>query len=172
MILIRYVQPLSILIMPTKSPKSTKKWSMYPSLDHDVSDLLREHDLSFRFYNKDDGETCVDEYDTNIMGQFICRNRSCPARVWTSKKIAITIRRYSDNRYNARVYHQSCKSCGTPSKPKLDHSYAERVAYRIKKWCRVQVDTPPFSGQGERPHRSDLCEGCKQGHCRGMELGP
>jgi hypothetical protein len=116
-------------------------------------------------------QKCMNDYDTNIMGRFTCRNRACPARVWTSKQIAITIRRYSDNRYNARVYHQSCKSCGTPSKPELDRSYAERVAYRIKKWCGVQMDAPPFSGRSDGPHRSDLCEGCKQGHCSRMGLG-
>lgn len=27
------------------------------------------------------------------------------------------------------------------------------------------MDVPPFLGQSEGPHRSDLCEGCKQGHC-------
>ncbi len=155
---------------PTNKPKPTKKWSMYPSLHNDVLDLLREHDLFFQFYDEDDGKNCVNSYDTNIMGRFTCRNRSCPARVWTSKQVAITIREYSDERYNARVYYQSCKSCETPVEPELDHSYVQRVAYRIKKWCGVQMDVPPFSGQSEGPHRSDLCEGCKQGHC-GMGPG-
>lgn len=128
--------------MPPKKQKPTKKWSMYPSLHNDVSNLLREHNLFFQFYEKDDSRSCIDDYDTNIMGRFTCHNHACSARVWTSKQIAITIRRYSNNRYNARVYHQSCKSCETPSKPELDSSYAERVAYRIKKWCGVQMDAP------------------------------
>lgn len=155
---------------PTKKPQSVKKWSMYPSLHDDVSDLLRKDNLSFQFHEKDDGASCVNNYDTNIMGRFTCHNPSCSARVWTSKQIAITIRKYSNRRYNARVYYQSCENCKTPVKPKLDHSYAERVAYRIKKWCGVQMDVPPFSGQSDGPHRSDLCEGCKEGHC-GMGLG-
>ena len=155
---------------PTTKLLPTKKWSMYPSLHNDVSDLLREDNLFFHFYEKDDSRSFMDDYDTNIMGRFTCRNPACQARGWSSKQIAITIRRYSNQRYNARVYHQCCKSCGTPSKPILDHSYAERVAYRIKKWSGVQMDIPPFSGRSDGPHRSDLCEGCKQGHCSRMRL--
>lgn len=148
-------------------PKPIKQWSMYPLLHDDVSDLLREDNLSFSFYEKDDEMGRIDDYDTNIMGRFACRSKSCKA-VWTSKQIAITIRRYSNDRYNARVYHQSCKRCRTTSKPQLDHSYAERVAYRLKKWCGVQMEVPPYSGRSDGPHRSDLCEGCKQGRCSKM----
>ncbi|KAF2802200.1 uncharacterized protein BDZ99DRAFT_210939 [Mytilinidion resinicola] len=166
-ILTRGDERSTILIMSTNRRGSTKKWSMYPSLHNDVSDLLREHNLFFQFYDEDDdnSNSCTNDYDTTIMGLFICRNRQCPVQIWQSGQIAITIRRYSDMRYNARVYHQSCKSCGTLSRPKLGRSYAERVAYRIKKWCGVQMDAPPFSGRSDGPHRSDLCEGCKQGHC-------
>ncbi|KAF2111827.1 zinc-binding domain-containing protein [Lophiotrema nucula] len=142
---------------------------MYPSLHNDVSDRLREDNLSFSFYRNDDQTSCMNEYDTTIMGRFACRNEICMA-VWTSKQIAITIRRYPNERYNARVYHQSCKGCGTTTVPQLDHSYAERVAYRLKKWCGVQMEVPPFSGRSDGPHRSDLCEGCKQGHCSTMGL--
>jgi hypothetical protein len=39
------------------------------------------------------------------------------------------------------------------SKPILDDSYVERVAYRLKKWCGVELERPEF------------CEGCKAGHC-------
>ena len=150
--------------------KLTKPWSMYPSFHNEVSDLLVIHGLQFRFYNEDEDDSCLDEYDTNIMGRFVCRNQRCPVPGWKSKKIAVTIRRYSDDQYNARIYHQSCKNCGRISKPKLDHSYKERVAYRIQKWCGMQMDAPPFSDQSDGPHRSDLCEGCKQGHCSGIAL--
>ena len=153
---------------PPRNPKSNKKWSMYPSLHTDVSNLLREHGLFFRFNEQDDDKNNNNEYDTNIMGRFTCRNSACSAGTWSSKQIAITIRSYSGQRYNARVYHQSCKSCGMSSKPSLDGSYAERVAYRLKKWSGVQMEVPPFSGRSDGPHRNDLCEGCKQGHCSGM----
>ena len=180
-ILILAIESPSILVMPPKkpkpsknskpprNPKSNKKWSMYPSLHSDVSNLLREHSLFFRFNEQDDDKNYDNEYDTNIMGRFTCRNSACSAGTWSSKQIAITIRSYSSQRYNARVYHQSCKSCGMSSKPSLDVSYAERVAYRLKKWCGVQMEIPPFSGRSDGPHRRDLCEGCKQGHCSGME---
>lgn len=153
----------------TMKPKPITKWSMYSSLHNDVSDLLYKDNLFFSFYEKDDDNSCIDDYDTNIMGRFTCSNTACLA-VWTSKQIAITIRRYSNERYNARVYFQSCKRCGMTSEPQLDYSYAERVAYRLKKWSGVQVERPPFSGQSDGPHRSDLCEGCKQGHCSKIRL--
>jgi hypothetical protein len=153
----------------TMKPKPIKKWSMYPSHHNDVSDLLYKDNLFFSFYEKDDDNSCIDDYDTNIMGQFTCSNTACLA-VWKSKQIAITIRRYSNERYNARVYYQSCKRCRMTSEPQLDYSYAERVAYRLKKWSGVPVERPPFSGQSDGPHRSDLCEGCKQGHCSKMGL--
>jgi hypothetical protein len=111
----------------------------------------------------------------------------------TSHQIATTIRRYPRNRYNARVYHQRCKACSksnrnsksnsssnlssnsspsTPSvQPIVDDSYAERVAYRIKKWCGVRMEPPPFSGRARAPHRRDLCEGCRWGVCAGSRDG-
>jgi Zinc-binding domain len=151
--------------MPLENPRPAKEWCMYPSRHNDVSDLLQVHGLFFNFYKNDDGKNCIKEYDTNIMGRFTCRNSACPAGGWTSKRVAITIRLYSNERYNATVYHQRCKSCGRLSTPHLDDSYADRVAYRIKKWCGVQVERPPFSGRSDGPHRSDLCVGCKLGHC-------
>jgi hypothetical protein len=99
------------------------------------------------------------------MGQFTCHNPACTSRGWQSKQIAITIRMYPGEQYNARVYHQRCEACGTVSEPQLDDSYAERVAYRIKIWCGVQMEAPPYSGESKGPHKSDLCEGCKHGHC-------
>jgi hypothetical protein len=151
----------------TMSAKPVEKWSMYPSLHNDVSDLLYRDNLLFGFYGKDDENGSLDTYNTTIMGRFICSNTACLA-VWKSQQIAVTIRRYPDKRYNARVYYQSCKRCWTTSRPQLDCSYAERVAYRLKKWCGVEVERPPFSGRSDGPHRSDLCEGCKQGHCSKM----
>ncbi|KAF2007395.1 hypothetical protein P154DRAFT_541563 [Amniculicola lignicola CBS 123094] len=115
---------------------------MYPLLYNDVTELLYKDNLFFSFYEKDDDNSCIDDYDMTIMA------------VWSSKQIAITIQRYSKERYNAR----------------LDYSYAERVAYRLKKWSGVQVERPPFSGQSNGPQGSDLCKGCKQGHCSKMGL--
>lgn len=159
---------LTAFMMPTKRSRRTKNWSMYPSLHRDVADLLEGDDIIFEYHHRDDEDNCISEYDTSIMGEFICRNSRCKLEAWPSKQIAITIREYSGQRYNARVYHQSCRRCRKPSKPDLDNSYAERVAYRIKKWCGVEMEAPPFNGHSDGPHRSDLCEGCKQGHCSRM----
>ena len=148
------------------SRKPPKPWSMYSSYHDAVSDLLEEHDLFFDFHRDDDSD-CEEEYDTNIMGRFTCHNRGCPVRGWSSKRIAITIRMYAGAEYNARVYHQRCESCNKLSKPKLDDSYAQRVVYRLKKWSGVQVERPQYSGKSKAPHKSDLCEGCKHGHCKG-----
>ncbi|KAF7901593.1 uncharacterized protein EAF01_006892 [Botrytis porri] len=139
------------------------RWSIYPSLHDSVARLLAEHNLHFGFHPTDDAISCTKEYDTNIMGKFTCHNRACTSHGWSSKKIAITIR----GEYNGRVYHQRCKSCNTLSKPILDDSYTERIAYRIKKWNGIEMDRPVYSGTGKSngPHNADLCEGCKEGRC-------
>jgi hypothetical protein len=102
------------------------------ALPQSVSRLLKEDDLSFTFFATDEDKGSIKEKETNIMGRFKCRNRGCSQAGWASKKIAITIRMYPEQRYNARVYHQRCKSCGGLSQPLLDDSYAERIAYRLK----------------------------------------
>lgn len=150
-------------------PKTAKKCSIYPSFHNGVSDLLSKDNLSFSFHEKDEERSCIKDYDTKIMGQFTCSNTTCQA-VCSSKQISITIREYSNECYNARVYHQSCKRCQMTSEPQLNYSYAERVAYRLKKWSGFQMEPPPFSGQSNGPHRIDLCEGCKQGHCSKIGL--
>jgi hypothetical protein len=161
--------------MPHKKQQPAAKWSMHPSLHYAVSTLLREHDISFEFNEKDDSENCVEEYDTKIIGRFRCHNPTCEAGGWRSKQVAITIRMYTENRYNARVYHQRCQTCSKLSRPKLDGSYADRVAYRLKKWSGVEMDPPPYSGESNGPHMDTLCEGCKHGHCtaqlRGVGFG-
>jgi hypothetical protein len=72
---------------------------------------------------------------------------------------------YGGERYNARVYHQRCMVCNFLSRLILDDSYAERVAYRLKKWCRVELELPEFSGESKGPHAKEFCEDCKAGHC-------
>ena len=155
--------------MPSTKSKSklkwNQKWLMHPALHDDVAQLLEEDDLYFDFHGNDDSAKCVKQYDTNIMGRFVCHSRACGSTGWSSTKIAITIRMYPGAQYNARVYHQRCEECNGLSKPRLDDSYAERVAYRIKKWCGIKTDRPHYSGQSRGPHQSDLCEGCKDDHC-------
>jgi hypothetical protein len=138
---------------------------MYSTHHDAVSDLLEEDGLFFQFHEDDDSDF-EKEYDTNIMGRFVCHNRACSKPGWSSRVVAISIRMYTGEEYNARVYHQRCKACNKLSKPKLNESYAERVAYRLKKWCGVQLEKPPHSGVSKGPHERHLCEGCKHGHCK------
>ena len=153
---------------PKSKPQDLdKSWSMYPALHDSVGRLLGEDDLSFTFFAIDKDKGSIEQYDTNIMGRFKCLNKACAKAGWTSKMIAITIRMYPEQQYNARVYHQRCKSCGSLSQPFPDDSYAERVAYRLKKWSGVEMDRPSYTDrESERPHESALCEGCKHGHCK------
>ena len=140
-------------------------YDMHPALHRDVLRLLRQHGLSVEFRAGDDSYDLLREHDTSIMGKFTCPNKSCSIDAWTSGQIAITIRQYSGLKYNARVYHQRCKSCNSLSRPDLDSSYAERVSYRLAKWSGVALEEPPYSGRSQKPHESRLCEGCRHGHC-------
>jgi len=141
-------------------------WSMFPNLHGDVEKALLDELLFYTFHDEDNDDDCIGDHDTNIMGKFVCSNKSC-GKKWSSRVIAITIRHYPGQRYNARVYHQHCKGCGFLGHPTLDESYSERVSYRIKKWRGVEMEPPPFSRDldNKRPHESDLCEGRKHGHC-------
>ncbi|RAK82048.1 3CxxC-type zinc finger protein [Aspergillus fijiensis CBS 313.89] len=150
--------------MPARKHKSTQRWSIYPSLHSKMAALLEESDLDFRFHSKGD-DFAPHTYDTNIMGRFSCLNDECGSTGWSSKKIAITIRMYTGDKYNARVYHQRCQECKRLSQPILDDSYAERVAYRLKKWSGVKMEAPVYGGESNGPHIRSLCEGCKVGHC-------
>jgi hypothetical protein len=86
---------------------------------------------------------------------------------WGSKQVAIHIRGYPGNGYNAIVFLQRCDSCNRLGELSLNNnSYVERIVYRLKKWAGVAVAQPFYGGEdGRGPHRSDLCEGCKAGYC-------
>ena len=153
--------------MPRRKNKNSggpPRCSMYPSLHDDVMVLLEDEGLYFTFLNSD--VPSLKEYSTNIMGRFQCNNRSCSNSGWSSKRIAIKIHMYHGRKYNAKVYHQRCIRCKQPSEPILDDSYAERVAYRLKKWSGIEQDRPPRFYGSKGPHESALCEGCKAGICK------
>ena len=47
--------------------------------------------------------------------------------------VAITIREYPDEQYNARVYRQRCKKCGELGELDVDQgTYVDSISYRIK----------------------------------------
>jgi len=154
--------------MPPKNRKQPQRWSMHPEQHGAVSSLLADDDLHLSFHGNDSDSNRVRDYDTNITGRFICRNEACKKSGWSSNVVPITIRLYPRGQYNARVYHQRCKQCDFVSKPHLDDTYAERVAYRLKKWHGVEMEEPAYGPKTDKPHRMELCEGCKAGHCRRM----
>lgn len=151
--------------MPPKKNKPPKPWSLHPSRHRDVLQLLEDSRLTFDFHDVDDPFTCTEEHDTNIMGRFRCWNTRCASTGWSSNMIPVTVRLYSGSRYNVRVYNQRCQGCGRMSRAKLDDSYAERVAYRLKKWSGIEVEPPFFSGKHNGPHLIAFCEGCRDGRC-------
>jgi hypothetical protein len=157
--------------MAHKKRRSVKPWSMHPSKHEAVAALLEADNLTFTFHEDDTEEGCIKSYDTSIMGKFRCHNASCGTNGWSSKVVAITIRMYPKKRYNVRVYHQRCQNCNVLSKPSLDESYEERVAYRLKRWSGVDVTRPPYKGTSKGPHKSKFCEGCAAGHCPWREQG-
>ena len=150
--------------------KVKSKNAMYPNLHDKVSRLLEGNDLYLDFHEDDDARTCTKTYDTIIMGRFICRNPACISHGWSSKQVAITIRMYYGAQYNARVYNQRCQRCNRLGEPRPNDSYEERVAYRLKKWCGIEMDQPAYSGKSKDPPQSDLCEGCKDGHRKQLSL--
>ncbi|KAF9894661.1 hypothetical protein FE257_006549 [Aspergillus nanangensis] len=153
-------------------PWRNATFSMYPTLHDKVSQLLNEAGLDLSFHNKDTGGGggAIKTKDSCIMGRFECHNPKCESTGWSSLKIAITIRQYRGQKYNARVYHQRCQRCNWVSRPDLDEgSYAERVTYWLKKWNGVDVKKSPSSGERKGPHDRELCEGCKAGHCPDLE---
>ncbi|KAI0907486.1 zinc-binding domain-containing protein [Ustulina deusta] len=166
-----FPQPSRIptIIMTKRRNKPPETSSMHSSKHPEVSRLLGEDNLHFKFHPIDEESGCTKVRDTAVMGRFICHNPKCSTNGWSSKQIAITIRMYPRREYNARVYHQRCKSCGSLSKPMLDDTYAERVAYWLKKWCGLHLEKPPHSATSKGPHKKRFCEGCKAGHCSQLE---
>ncbi|KAI6080884.1 zinc-binding domain-containing protein [Hypoxylon rubiginosum] len=139
---------------------------MFPSVHHDVLKVVSS-DISKPWFNKQSDRIYNNEYMSHVMGKFKCDNSSCSNRGWGSKKVAILIRGFSENGYNAVVFNQRCQSCKKLGTLTLDEiSYVERVAYRLKKWAGVKVEKQHYVGKKGPPHKEDLCEGCKSGHCQ------
>ncbi|KAI0449730.1 zinc-binding domain-containing protein [Xylaria acuta] len=152
--------------MSESPPAQHELWSMCPFKHPEVSTLLEREHLHFTFRIEGDDKACAREYDTHIMGRFRCENPECDNQGWSSKPIAITIRMYPDDEYNAGVYHQHCIACDTLSTPTLDDSYAGRVAYRLKKWRGIKLKRRSHpKTTPDKPHEGELCKGCKAGHC-------
>lgn len=139
---------------------------MYPQLHHEVSKAVSPKIKKILFH-EEEGSNALQEHKTNVMGKFKCGNDGCSNRGWTSKRVAIVIRGYGKNGYNAVVFNQRCQSCKTLGVFTLDeNSYVERIAYRLKKWAGVRVKKPKYDENQGPPHKHELCEGCKRGVCQ------
>ena len=138
-----------------------------PSLHEDVVNAV-SHSMDFTWFcesNSDRGTN--NKYTTHVMGKFRCMKKGCCTNGWSSKKVAILIRGYAENGYNAVVFNQRCKTCNQLGSLTLNEkSYVERVAYRIQKWAGVQLEQQYYASKGGIPHKKEFCEGCKRGVCR------
>lgn len=142
----------------------------FPSLHADIKNAL-SGDLIYPapWYNHSGSDdTTITEYSTQVRGRFDCRNPSCSKSGWGSGKIAIVIRRFAGNRYDAVVFKQRCKVCKQMGELRLDeNAYVERVVYRLRKWAGVATERPEYKGGHSGPeHEYELCEGCKRGYCQ------
>lgn len=153
-----------------KSPKPMGKKRvsfMYPSLHQDVWNAVSDDITSIWFHKEDSARDSNNKYSTHVMGKFKCNNNACTSNGWGSKKVAITIRGYPRNGYNAVVFNQRCKACHQLGTLTLDEkSYVDRVAYRLRKWAGVPVDEQVYVSKEGPPHEKSLCEGCKRGVCQ------
>ncbi|KAI7909698.1 hypothetical protein M0657_011729 [Pyricularia oryzae] len=121
---------------------------------------------SSRIYpNLEERARLRNQWVTNVMGRFTCRNRQCASGGWFSRTMGIWIRQFRGGRYNAIVYSQECELCGWLGWLTLDRgSHIERVPYWLKKWAGVPVEPPPRREKRGPPHKQQLCEGCRRGH--------
>lgn len=144
-------------------------WSFKPALDwHErVRGLIHAAGLSLEFDPFDDSDNCIEEKITNCLGHFECLNERCPSagNLWSSGYTPIVIRLYPDREYNVKVYFQHCLKCNEIARPRLEESFAEIVAYRLKTWHGFPVEALPYSDKKDKPHLSHLCEGCKNRCC-------
>jgi hypothetical protein len=150
----------------SKPEGETRTSFMFPSLHQDVSNAVSD-EIHSTWFNEGDDENSNNKYSTHVMGKFRCDNNGCSNRGWNSKKVAILIRGYPENGYNAVVFNQRCKSCKRLGILTLDEdSYIERVAYRLKKWAGVRMQEQYYAGKVGLPHKHELCKGCKRGYCQ------
>jgi len=149
-----------------KLQKETRTSFMFPELHQRIAEAVAPA-ITSTWFNLNTEAHPKKKSDTNIIGAFTCVNKKCGKNGWSSGLVAIWIRGYPRNGYNAIVYNQSCRSCGWLGSLKLDEeSYIERVAYRLNSWAGVRIEQATFSSKLIRgPHESGHCEGCKAGHC-------
>jgi hypothetical protein len=152
----------------SSKPKEEARTFLIPWLHEEVVDAVSDEIALTWFHENDSDEGSNNEWPTNIMGSFKCGNNACYKKGWGSKKVAMLIRGYPRNGYNAVVYNQRCRSCEWLGILKLnEQSYIDRVAYWLKIWAGVPVERPNRRKRKKTPpHESSLCEGCRSGICQ------
>ncbi|KAM0339752.1 hypothetical protein ACHAPU_010792 [Fusarium lateritium] len=155
--------------LPTMANQEAKieppKSSIYPDLHYYVAESLDEDDLEYSFRDHDTKTDIKREYHTRTIGNFTCGKHTCGHK-WSSNSVSITIREYEDKSYNALVYHQLCSRCRKSTRADLDKlCYADRIAFRLKKWNGIQAQQLVREVEHNGPHKKELCEGCKNGLC-------
>jgi Zinc-binding domain len=126
---------------------------MFPSLHQDVMNAVSDDIASTWFHEMDSDRDSNNEYSTHVMGKFKCNNHACSTDGWGSKKVAILIREYPKNGYNAVVFNQRCKACNHLGTLVLDQeSYVDRVTYRLKKWAGVPIEQRYYAPKEGLPH--------------------
>ena len=145
---------------------------MFPYLHKDITKAL-SHSMTCTWIRASNSNRAADrEYTTHVMGKFRGVTTTCNSNGWSSKMVAIHIRGYPKNGYNAVVFNQRCKACDQLGTLTLDKiSYIERVTYRIQKWAGLQLEQSYHGTTKGLPQKGDFCEGCKRGVCRQTNEG-
>jgi hypothetical protein len=114
-------------------------------------------------------EKMVRCYDTTTVGRFECSNKACSAPPWWSYSVGLTIRGYKGRRYYAVLWHQECYQCRQFGRLSVrSQDYVNQVSRCLRYWSGIR-DEKPSSSKTDRktkPHKSEYCAGCKNGHCR------
>jgi hypothetical protein len=118
-------------------------------------------------------------WETMLSGKFDCKNpdclcecpdeQECDCKEWDSYGIATIIQHYAPTRhFSVKVLHQQCYKCRQFGEPSIEtREFVKRVAQRLKVWNGpAENDQPSQQLRLSKPnHKSDLCEGCRQGTC-------
>lgn len=148
-----------------KRKEETRTSFKFPELHAKITEAVLPEIASTWFQN-DHSKCYNNEHVTCVVGSFTCDNQACKKRSWVSGVVPIVIRGYARNGYSAVVFNQRCKSCEKLGTLTMDEStYVERVAYRVKKWAGVRVESAVYNKISKGPHEEELCEGCKVGTC-------
>lgn len=148
-----------------KRKEETRTSFTFPNLHDRIAEAVLP-DVTSTWFQSNDRERHNNEHLTCVVGRFTCDNAKCKKQAWASGVVSIVIRGYAGNGYSAVVFNQRCKSCEKLGTLAIDETtYVERVAFRIKRWAGVWIETPEYNKASKGPHEQELCEGCKRGTC-------